>query len=611
VEVRLNQLDWESGYVFSFSVRDQLVTTIEKAVGNVLTLKDASNRSVKDAVVRHNDTPALQAAVDRAVKEKRNLFVPVGHYRLANVVAVRNAAAITIEGESAEDTLLDISDGAGPCIATWGGTEVTIRNFRMIGFSGFDEADQQSRLETKGSSAIAFERGKMCCALKILQGTERVLVENCHASRMSSECFKAATDTYRDTAKPDELRSMSAGRDTVKPGQSYTKSLTYLRCSVTDCARNGFDDESCGIENTSILYCRVVDVGGCTWEGLSRFGKFIGNYVRNTGPVVCRCDTLMRGRAKPLPDLGAAQHLIADNVFEGGASYGGHFGRYPAIYINGGTSEVIVRNNRFVNYNSPGVVVLGYTEPGHSISVNTTIVDNIFDLTSLGQKPVPRTAIDVGGHETIVADNQIYVRGQCDPLVTGIKLHEPAQNLIVHDNLVRNCGLGIASERGQARVGEVVDPKTFVRLEWTYGLPIERRRIECSGPLRCQGWQLAWQSGRKPNVLSVIESFDPETLRFNLREPYSMRRGDLFDVVVPALNWNVHDNTITGCQCPVVLDSHGSDTSIFRNNLIERGGTADAKQPVVVNGRFQLSGNQVVGFDEKETPGGKCGGNRQ
>ena len=596
VEVRLNQLDWESGYVFSFSVFDRLVTTIEKVEGNVLTLKSAPNRSAKDAVVRHDDAVGLQAAIDRAIKEKRNVFVPVGHYRLAHGVAVRNAAAITIEGESAVDTLLDISSGEGACIQVRGGTEVTIRNFRMTGFMGFDEADRAGTVATKGSSAIWGEELKGCCAVNINEGTERVLVENCHASRMSCECFQSSSEIHRDM---------------LKPGQSHTKAITYLRCSVTDCARNGFDDLTCATENTSILYCRVVDVGGCTWEGLSRFGKFIGNYVRNSGPVVARCDTMTAGKKKPYPDLGSAQHIIADNVFEGGESYGGRSGTHGAIYISGGTSQVIVRNNLFINFNSPGVVASGWTEPGHSISTNTSILGNIFDLTCVGQKPVPRTAIDVSSDEAIVSDNQIYVRGQCDTLVTGIKLQEPAQNLIVHDNLVRNCGVGIASQRGQARVGEVVDERTFVRNKSTYGLPTERRRLERTGPERYRGWQLAWQSGKQPNTLSVIESFDPETMRFRLRDPHPMKVNDLFDVVATSLNWNIHDNTISGCLHPVVFDSHGSDTCFFRNNAIERGGAAEAKQPIVVTGRFHLDGNQVVGFDEKPAPSGKGAGNGQ
>jgi len=31
--------------------------------------------------------------------------------------------------------------------------------------------------------------------------------------------------------------------------------------------------------------CRIVDVGGCAWEGASRFVKFVNNYVRNAGTV--------------------------------------------------------------------------------------------------------------------------------------------------------------------------------------------------------------------------------------------------------------------------------------------------------------------------------------
>jgi hypothetical protein len=145
-----------------------------------------------------------------------------------------------------------------------------------------------------------------------------------------------------------------------------------------------------------------------------------------------------------------------------------------------------------------------------------------------------------------------------------------------------------------------VDSQTFVRDPWTYGLPIERRRIERTGPERYRGWQLAWQSG-KPQTLSVIEFFDPETLRFKLREPHPMKVHDLFDVIAPSLNWNIHDNTITGCQQPVTLTSHGSDTSFFRNNLIERGGATNATQAIVVTGRFKLDGNHIAGFDEKTT----------
>ena len=44
-EVRLGQLDWESGYTVVITARDQLMSVIEKIEGNVLTLRDAANRT--------------------------------------------------------------------------------------------------------------------------------------------------------------------------------------------------------------------------------------------------------------------------------------------------------------------------------------------------------------------------------------------------------------------------------------------------------------------------------------------------------------------------------------------------------------------------------------
>ena len=80
-----------------------------------------------------------------------------------------------------------------------------------------------------------------------------------------------------------------------------------------------------------------------------------------------------------------------------------------------------------------------------------------------------------------------------------------------------------------------------------------------------------------------------------------MKVGDRFEVFPPSANWNVHDNTVTGCAQPVTLDNYGSETSLFRDNVISRGGADGVKQAVVVSGRFQFIGNQIAGFDEKDS----------
>jgi len=586
VEIKLNERDWEAGYTIAFGARDQLISRIEKIEGNVLTLSDEANRSVDDAVVRHNDGLALQNAVDKGIKEKLNVFVPAGHYMLAGPVRVRNAGAITIEGGSSVDTVLDISEGEGACFALEDGTDVIIRNFRMTGFMGFDEADKAGYVQTKGTTYVWGFGLKHCNAMNI-RNTERVLVENCHASKMSGECFVSG----------------GRSRGTIKTGESYTQWITYRRCSVTDCARNAFNDVYSSIENTSILNCRIVDVGGNSWEGASRFVKYIGNYMRNAGPVAAgnlgppnrEAEKITpENRDLMYPQLGAGQHIIADNIFDSNTSYGGRPGG-NAIISNNGATQIIIRNNLFINFNSNGITVSGNTDATHYPSANTTITGNIFDLTCVGQKPVPRTAVVVSACDTIISDNQIYVRGKADPQVTAIRLREPALNVNIHDNLIRNCGIGVITEKGVSKVSQVTDNRTFLRLNSPYGLPQDRIR-----PETVNNWLLVWRDSEGKNTgISIIESFDPSNDSFRIIEPFPMQKGDNFEVIVPSLNWIMHDNTITDCLRPAVLDSYGSKTSLFRNNLVNRGKTAGVLIAIEIHGSFRLGNNHIIGFDEE------------
>ncbi len=570
IEVRLNARDWETGYVIAIGARDQLISQIEKIEGNVLTLSDPANRTVKDAVARHNDTTALQTAVDQALKEKRNLYVPIGHYRMAHGLRVNDPAAITIEGASAVDTVLDISEGVGSCISLKEGTEATIRNFRMIGFMGFKERDMAGGIKVHGSTGIWGFGLKPCNAVTIMN-TERVLVENCHASRMSGECFVAS----------------GRSRGAVKPGRSHTKKITYLRCSVTDSARNAFNDVMCGIENTDVLHCRIVDVGGCSWEGASRFVTFAGNYVRNSGTVAIG-NLGPANRDDTYPSLGSGQIIVADNVFEGGVSYGG-----CAIRSARGATQVIVRNNLFINFGSAAVEVGGGSIGNTYPSANTTVTGNIFDMTAVDQESTARTAILICSDDSIVSDNQIYVRGTNDALVTGIRLREPAVNAIIHDNLVRNCGKGIESTAARTAVKKIVDEATF---DAAYGpVPLGWQ------PHLYRGWTLSWFRGGKLIGSSEIESFEPLASRFKLKQPGDIKKGDMFEIRADAANWNIHDNTIDGCLMPITLDSPGSATSFVKGNLITRGGADDAKQAIrKVRGQFQSDGNQINGFDEEK-----------
>ncbi|MEW6354979.1 MAG: hypothetical protein AB1696_01520 [Planctomycetota bacterium] len=572
VEIKLKKREWQPGHMITFQARDQLVSKIEKIEGNVLTLAHAATRTATDAVVRHCDSDALQAAVTRALKEKQNVFIPAGHYRLTTGLSVNNAAGIVVEGASGAETVLDISEGCNACVSLRGGAEVTVRNLRMVGHTGLGEGPGWRSFRTS-SGKSCWPVGLKPCAAMYIRNTERVLIENCHASKMNCEAFYCQGDSRVGSREPKE----------------YTKSLTYLRCSATNCDGNGFNNNDMA-ENTSLLYCRIVDVGGCSWEGASRFVKIIGNYVCNAGPIAMGN---IRSRAEHFEQLGSGQHIVANNVFERRRFYAGRPGNF-IICASAGANQVVIANNLFINFNSSGVHFSGATSDRDLPTKNGTITGNIFDMTCQDEESLSRTAIQVSASDAIVGDNQIYIRGQCDPKVTGIQLTEPALNLNVHDNLIRNCAVGVLADCARSRVGEIIDSRTFI--PGSSAVTLEHRRSH-----RYRGWNMAWFAGAKPNGVSVVEAFDPETCRFTLVEPRKMSAGESFEVFPPyGANWNIHSNTIAGCLRPVVLDSYGSPTSILKDNIISRGDATGVEQAVSVSGQFVIIGNQISGFNEKD-----------
>jgi len=201
VEIKLKKREWQPGHMITFSARDQLVSKITKIEGNIVTLAHAATRTVKDAVVRHCDSDALQAVVSRAVREKRNVFIPAGHYRLTSGLSVANPNGTVLEGASGADTVLDISEGHGSCVSLAGGTEVTVRNLRMIGHTGLGDGPGWHSFRTSSGKACWPVGLKPCSAMHI-RNTERVLIENCHASKMNCEAFYCQGSSRSGTNEP-------------------------------------------------------------------------------------------------------------------------------------------------------------------------------------------------------------------------------------------------------------------------------------------------------------------------------------------------------------------------------------------------------------------------
>lgn len=570
VEVKLRNVDfWTEPAVVTFGGRDQLVTTITKIEGNVVTLADPTPVEAEGCVIQHTDSGPLQAAFDRAVAEGRNVFIPSGCYRLTRGLILNGADGITVEGENEERTILDISNGQGTCISIVGGTSITIRNLRFRGFSGFAERKQMGSMRTHADARMWGFYIKHCNAVGI-RSPERVLVENCHATGMSAECFYSGSRSRIGNSDP----------------ASYTKSIVYRNCSVFDCARNAFNNND-HAENTAVLYCRIQDVGGCSWEGASRFVKIVGNYMRNAGTVAIGNTG---SRAEHLDVLPIGQHIVAHNTFEEQMCYGG-----CAIRTCYGATPVIISNNIFVNFNTSAIEANGRGDARHLPSANTIITGNAIDLTCVRDDTCPRFGIRASADDTTISDNQIYVRGDVDPEVKGIVLAEPARNIVVHDNIIRGCAIGLEATKTEARVDEMIDLRTFKSSGY---LAWPRRGTHCY-----RGYRIAWaQDGNATYALGPeVDAFDPDEGVFRLSEDCDMKRGAPFALLSPhGLNWNVHHNVINNCAQLANLDVFGGPTAVFADNLFSRGETEGVKVAVQIRGRFKITDNQFSGFDDPD-----------
>ena len=284
---------------------------------------------------------------------------------------------------------------------------------------------------------------KHCNAVGI-QSPERLLVENCHATGMSAECFYSASSSRSGNSDPAQ----------------YTKSIVYRNCTVADCARNAFNNNDMA-ENTAVLYCRIQDVGGCTWEGASRFVKFVGNYVRNAGTVAMGN---IGSRDANFDILPSGQHIVAHNTFEQEMVYGG-----CAIRSCHGSTPVIIKDNIFVNFNTSAIEANGSGEARHLPAANTIISGNVIDLTCVRDDSRARVGIGVSADDTIVSDNQIYVRGDgrsprqghC-PDGTGTQSRRPRQ----HHPRLRDRVAGWKTDRAHRRG----DRRAHVQVEWPAAL---------------------------------------------------------------------------------------------------------------------------------------------
>ena len=546
-EVKINdfkQREWGATAIFVCSSR--LFATIEKIDGNTVTLTAAANKTCASEIM-HSDSAAIQRAIDAAIAEKKNVFLPNGRYRLTKTLQIINPTDFTFEGESGVNTVLDNSLGAlgvesqeGSCFHTSNGDAVTLRNIRMVGSLGYKDRDMGANLFCRGGSSVFgfyFHKSNATC----FESTKRILVENCHARKMSAECFYSSSEK----------------RETANPPDAYTTEITYMRCSVEDCARNAFNNND-KAEGTSILYCRLKDVGNAAWEGASRLIKIHGCYMCNTGSIAIGN---VRRRAENLYRFGAGQHIITDNYFEGRTTTGD----VAMIKIGSIGTQITVANNVFVNFNSPAINVVGEGQAVDTPPENVIITGNSIDLTAVGEESRERYGIKITSNFVTASDNHIFVRGDMDEKVTAIKLSDDVNRLSIHDNTIAGCKYAIRSEKVVGEVGEVEGDRVFYRNETIAGVTTKPMLVRPDSHLY-RGWAVKWLSD---GSVSEIVEFDPYGLGFTIKEPRKMSFGDKFYIYGPkALPWSIHHNVIENCEQAIEIDSCVENRAILDGNII-------------------------------------------
>jgi len=545
-EVRINDFPERSfGCTAAIVWSARLVADIEKIEGNHIYLSQKANYS-NVCTVMHSDTKALQNAINTAITEGHNLFLPNGRYRIHGSLYIQNALSFTLEGESSAGVIIDNSLGnvgvekpEGSCFIIDEGREVSLKNLSMVGCLGFADRDMAGNLFCRGGDAVwgfYLQKSNATC----VHNTERVYIENCHAKRMSAECFYARGDSR----KPDYIP------------EKYCRSLTYMRCTVEDCARNAFNNND-QAELTSLLYCRVKDIGGCAWEGANRFVKIIGCYFNNAGSIGIGN---VRRRVEEFEHLGTGQHIITENYFEGGIPYG------DAMIVIGSTaSQVCISNNTFINFNSNAIKILGECGSQDTPPENVIISSNSIDLTAEGDEEKNRYGIQIGAGFVTVSDNHIYVRGKANSFTTGVIVSDDAVRVNIHDNTISMLGTGIESRKVIGRVGIVVSETVFYREEGRMAIATKpmllRRRSD-----RYRGWRIKWLVDGSE---SEIFDFDPISKTFTLTKPRSMKSRDEFYIYpTRVLPWYIHHNLIDSCDNPLYLDTFSGQRANAGENLV-------------------------------------------
>lgn len=258
-----------------------LVTTISNIAGTTFTLADNASTTVVGAVVSHDDTAAIQAAIDAAVTAGQPVYIPAGNYRVSGLLKAN--ACPTIYGDGPAYTTLTSATNAA--ILEIQAAASTINSFIIEGvaFYGYGSGASNYGLYLNDSGGNGFFN----VTLRDLR------FNNCYANALKTNYGGNATFTC--LLEGIDVSQPSGGGDAIDLWGS--NDTTLMRCYVHSVATgkaayrirsgsptligcNGIDSgttASWGVfgnktsEDGTDTYCRVTLIG-CNVESFTDYG---------------------------------------------------------------------------------------------------------------------------------------------------------------------------------------------------------------------------------------------------------------------------------------------------------------------------------------------------
>jgi len=387
----------------SSALGEFLVTTIQSGAGTTsLTLAAAASATVNGAVVRHDDTAAIQSGVNAAAGVAA-LRVPNGTYTISSTITIPSNSHIIIDGN------LRLADQANASMFLFAAnaSNVTVEGSGVLdGNSANQVGNTWLGIGTNTAASYLIVRGltfqNFAGAPVSIGGTSHdVLLQGCLFLN-NREPAEFAGQSYRCVANGLVIDG-SGDAGFAFWGGVYESAITG--CAITNCSGGGI-----GIFNDSqgTQPCHDILVSGC----LIAYNQSVGiGILSNQTPAVANYNITLTGN-----------HLYRNNQ-------GNHLSTGSIIIPSGQGSNITIAGNTIHHDGNGSNGAVGIIAQGAKINI---IANTIFDEGQGGQG----SGIAVSAANSIVIGNLLFDDQTTPTTLYHINVTTATSGLLIANNHV-------------------------------------------------------------------------------------------------------------------------------------------------------------------------------